>query len=103
MATLGVLLLVLFVMRIGVLGHRARLGKCERVVRNTKYRANAWVPYRAGSLFCLTGTSDKGPREYVVETIEKHGGKFHNRVRNDTDYLIVCAKGNPCWAYACYG
>lgn len=24
-------------------------------------------------------------------------------VSNKTDYLIIGADGNPCWAYACYG
>lgn len=56
-----------------------------------------------GQLFCLTGTSDRGPRQFVVETIEKAGGKFNKGLRKDTRYLIVGSSGNPCWAYACYG
>lgn len=55
------------------------------------------------NLFCLTGTSERGPRTYVGEVIERCGGKFHNRIVDQTKYLVVGAKGNPCWAFACYG
>ncbi len=57
----------------------------------------------ADRLFCFTGTSERGPRTYLVETVEKLRGRFHLRIRDDTDYLVVGADGNPCWAYACYG
>lgn len=55
------------------------------------------------NMFCLTGTSERGTRAYVSEVIEKCGGRFHNRVVDETKYLVVGAKGNPCWAFACYG
>lgn len=54
-------------------------------------------------LFCFTGSSDRGPRKYLVEVVEKHGGRFHAGIRKDTDYLVIGASGNPCWAYSCYG
>lgn len=28
---------------------------------------------------------------------------FTNNVSKSTDYLVIGAEGNPCWAYACYG
>ena len=57
----------------------------------------------AGRLFCFTGTSERGGRDYLISVVESFGGKFNKGVRKDTDYLVVGAAGNPCWAYACYG
>jgi hypothetical protein len=54
-------------------------------------------------LFCITGSSERGPRKCIAGVIEQCGGRFHPRLTNETSYLIVCADGNPCWAYACYG
>lgn len=54
-------------------------------------------------LFCFTGTSERGPRDYLASVVADRGGRFHKRVRNDTNFLVVGAGGNPCWAYACYG
>lgn len=53
--------------------------------------------------FCFTGTSKRSTRAGLVEVIEQRGGAWHKSVRKDTDYLIVGASGNPCWAYSCYG
>lgn len=54
-------------------------------------------------LFCLTGASAKYVRRELVSMIEEAGGSFSNTVNRKTDYLVVGADGNPCWAYACYG
>lgn len=54
-------------------------------------------------LFCFTGSSERGARQYLVEVVEARGGRFNRGVRNDTNYLVIGAAGNPCWAYACYG
>jgi NAD-dependent DNA ligase len=53
--------------------------------------------------FCFTGTSERGSKEELASTVIQLGGNFHKNLRNDTDFLIVGADGNPCWAYACYG
>jgi hypothetical protein len=53
--------------------------------------------------FCFTGTSTRCSRVELASVVVKLGGDFHKNVRNDTDFLIVGADGNPCWAYACYG
>jgi hypothetical protein len=53
--------------------------------------------------FCFTGASDRSTRDGLAETVRKLSGDFHKNLRNDTHYLIVGAKGNPCWAYSCYG
>lgn len=53
--------------------------------------------------FCFTGASDRATRDGFAETVTTLGGEFHKKLRNDTNYLIIGAKGNPCWAYACYG
>ncbi|MEX0678403.1 MAG: BRCT domain-containing protein [Pirellulales bacterium] len=54
-------------------------------------------------LFCFTGKSERANRAELAELIVSKGGDFNDRVVLDTDYLIVGADGNPCWAYACYG
>ncbi len=53
--------------------------------------------------FCFTGTSKRASRNEIANIIEDAGGIYHDRVTEDTDYLIVGAAGNPCWAYSCYG
>jgi hypothetical protein len=56
-----------------------------------------------GRMFCFTGASERANRDGLATIVETRGGRFHKNLRNDTDFLIVGAKGNPCWAYACYG
>lgn len=56
-----------------------------------------------GKTFCFTGASKKATRNEIAETICNLGGKYNDRVSNKTDYLIVGADGNPCWAFSCYG
>ncbi len=57
----------------------------------------------ANQFFCFTGSSKRTSRNELSEIVVRLGGQFQPRLRNDTDYLIVGADGNPCWAYACYG
>ena len=54
-------------------------------------------------VFCFTGVSKKASRNQIAEIIENAGGVYIDRVTADTNYLIVGAGGNPCWAYSCYG
>ena len=54
-------------------------------------------------IFCFTGESKKAHRAEIAQMIEQAGGIFNNNVVKKTDYLIVGADGNPCWAFACYG
>ncbi len=54
-------------------------------------------------LFCFTGKSQRANRVEIAEIVVEKGGAFKENVVVDTDYLIVGADGNPCWAYACYG
>jgi hypothetical protein len=53
--------------------------------------------------FCLTGESRKATRAEIARRIESIGGKVIGSIREDLDYLIVCAAGNSCWAFSCYG
>jgi len=53
--------------------------------------------------FCLTGESRKATRAEIARKIESIGGKVIGNIREDLDYLIVCAAGNYCWAFSCYG
>lgn len=53
--------------------------------------------------FCFTGASKRSNRDGLAQIIRQHGGEFHPNLRKDTNYLIVGADGNPCWAFACYG
>lgn len=54
-------------------------------------------------VFCFTGKSKRASRSQLADLIDAKGGTFKDNVVSDTDYLIVGADGNPCWAYACYG
>jgi NAD-dependent DNA ligase len=53
--------------------------------------------------FCLTGESRKASRAEIAREIELRGGKMLGNIREDLDYLVVCAAGNHCWAFSCYG
>lgn len=56
-----------------------------------------------GKTFCFTGASKKASRAEIADLICDHGGFYNDRVTSKTDYLIVGADGNPCWAFSCYG
>lgn len=56
-----------------------------------------------GKTFCFTGISKKATRNEIADLICDHGGYYSDRVTSKTDYLIVGADGNPCWAFSCYG
>lgn len=53
--------------------------------------------------FCFTGASTRYTRAKFSEVIRAAGGNPIDAVRQDLDYLVIGADGNPCWAYACYG
>ncbi len=53
--------------------------------------------------FSFTGKSERAPRKEIAEIVTKLGGVFLPRPTNDCSYLIIGAKGNTAWAYACYG
>jgi NAD-dependent DNA ligase len=56
-----------------------------------------------GKLFCFTGTSSKGQRKDIAKKIASLGGKYHDTLVRETDYLVVGDKNNPCWVFSCYG
>ena len=53
--------------------------------------------------FCFTGKSKKCPRSTLAEMVRSRGAVFTDTVTRETNYLIVGADGNPCWAFSCYG
>ena len=55
------------------------------------------------STFCFTGISPRLKRRDFVALVEKQQGIYSRSVTPKLDYLVVCAAGNPCWAYSCYG
>jgi len=55
------------------------------------------------SVFCFTGLSTKYDRNTIAEKIFGLGGIYKDKLVMKTDYLVVGAAGNPCWAFACYG
>lgn len=57
----------------------------------------------SGKTFCFTGISKRGTRDQIADLICDRGGKYNDRVTQDTDFLIVGSDGNPCWAFSCYG
>ncbi len=52
--------------------------------------------------YCLTGIFSRKQNE-IESLIESKGGVNCQNVTLKTDYLIVGASGNPCWAFSCYG
>lgn len=56
-----------------------------------------------GAEFCFTGASERYTRSVFSELIEERGGLVVDDISHYLNYLIVGAKGNPCWMYACYG
>lgn len=53
--------------------------------------------------FVFTGASSKSSRQEFDALVARLGGSSAASVSGKTDYLIIGADGNPCWAYACYG
>ncbi|MEQ9408447.1 MAG: BRCT domain-containing protein [Fuerstiella sp.] len=53
--------------------------------------------------FCFTGKSKRCSRPQLEQEVISRGGLFRNSVSRSTNYVIVGADGNPCWAYSCYG
>jgi NAD-dependent DNA ligase len=54
-------------------------------------------------LFCFTGISSKGKRIDVAEKIISMGGQYNDTMTNETNYLIIGDRNNPCWVFSCYG
>lgn len=57
----------------------------------------------AGKVFVISGDSARATREEITDKIVSLGGTVRSGVSSRTDFLIVGSKGNPCWAFACYG
>ncbi len=57
----------------------------------------------AGSTFCFTGASARFERAALAEMVIRLGGTVTRDLTKAVRYLVVCAEGNLCWAYACYG
>jgi NAD-dependent DNA ligase len=53
--------------------------------------------------FTFTGSSTKAKRGELVGHVTRRGGAFRPSVGQNTDFLVIGADGNPCWAFACYG
>jgi len=56
-----------------------------------------------GRVFTFTGTSTKATRKQIADQITELGANFSPNVTSQTQYLVVGAGGNPCWAFSCYG
>lgn len=56
-----------------------------------------------GKVFTFTGASERAQRSTITEMIINKGGLFLPNLTQDTEYLVVGAAGNPCWAFSCYG
>lgn len=53
--------------------------------------------------FCFTGDSSRATREQLRTMAMERGARVVNDISPRVNYLVVGTKGNPCWAYACYG
>lgn len=56
-----------------------------------------------GRNFTFTGTSHRATRKQIAQQIIALGATFAPNVCERTQYLVVGAAGNPCWAFSCYG
>lgn len=56
-----------------------------------------------GSAIVLTGQFECSKRADVEARIVSNGGILHKSVRMDTDYIVIGALSNRCWAYSTYG
>lgn len=56
-----------------------------------------------GRVFTFTGTLSRATRDQIVEKITNLGATFSAGVSPKTQYLVIGAGGNQCWAFACYG
>lgn len=56
-----------------------------------------------GRVFCFTGASERFTRAEFADLVARRGGTFSKSVTKDVHYLTIGGKGNPCWAYSCYG
>lgn len=55
------------------------------------------------STFCFTGKSEKYLREELAQIVELYGGVATNSITAKLQYLVVCEKRNPAWAFEMYG
>ena len=55
------------------------------------------------AIVVFTGSSERFTRKELAEQVQELGGPFSPRMTKTVDYLIVCADGNRCWVFACYG
>jgi NAD-dependent DNA ligase len=55
------------------------------------------------STFCFTGKSEKYSREELAQIVEMYGGVATNSITAKLQYLVVCEKRNPAWAFEMYG
>ncbi|MBU2113689.1 MAG: BRCT domain-containing protein [Gammaproteobacteria bacterium] len=53
--------------------------------------------------FCFTGESARYKRTELAKLVRQAGGIFSKGLTQTTNYLVIGANGNPCWAYSCYG
>lgn len=54
-------------------------------------------------LFCITGVFSKTNQSELASIITEKGGLFKEGLTLQTNYLVIGAAGNPCWAFSCYG
>ncbi len=53
--------------------------------------------------FCFTGESSRTTREEMKIMALDRGARVLTDISPRLNYLVVGTKGNPCWAYTCYG
>jgi NAD-dependent DNA ligase len=53
--------------------------------------------------FCFTGQMKAGTRKEVENLLRDKGGFPVDTINKHTDYLVIGALSNPCWAYSTYG
>ena len=56
-----------------------------------------------GRVFCLTGSSDRATKADIYAELERRGADWSGNLTAKVDYLVIGAKGSPCWTFSCYG
>jgi NAD-dependent DNA ligase len=56
-----------------------------------------------GSSFVFTGVFTTGPRKKLSDLVVEIGGIIHDKVKQDTDFLVIGDIGSRDWAHSSFG
>ncbi len=83
-------------------GERIKSGLSKETALPAICSACPEIEFSAKS-FVFTGASKRAKRKELADLVIQKGGSFDRSLTQATNYLVVGADGNPCWAFSCYG